>query len=61
MHKEQADWRGTLNGLKDRVAGAAPLQLPIGQGESFQGVIDLIGLKAYKFEGRQGRRDGDPR
>ena len=51
MHKEQADWRATLNGLKDRVPGAAPLQIPIGQGEAFQGVIDLIGLKAYKFEG----------
>ncbi len=51
MAKEQADWRGTLNGLKDRVAGAAPLQLPIGVGESFEGVINLISMKAYKFDG----------
>jgi len=51
MHKEQADWRDTLNGLKDRVEGAAPLQLPIGVGETFEGVIDLITMKAYKLEG----------
>ncbi len=51
MGKEQADWRGTLNGLKDRVSGAAPLQLPIGQGETFEGVIDLILMKAFKLEG----------
>ncbi len=51
MAKEQADWRATLNGLKDRVNGAAPLQLPIGQGDSFTGVIDLILMKAFKIEG----------
>ncbi|MCP4293838.1 MAG: elongation factor G [bacterium] len=51
MGKEQADWRSTLNGLKDRVSGVAPLQLPIGQGDSFEGVIDLILMKAYKLEG----------
>ncbi len=51
MHKEQADWRSTMNSLKDRVEGVAPLQLPIGVGESFSGVIDLITLKAYKFDG----------
>lgn len=52
MRKEQANWRMTLNGLKERVAGAAPLQLPIGVGESFQGVIDLITLKAFRFDGQ---------
>ncbi|MFT5233823.1 MAG: elongation factor G, partial [Candidatus Krumholzibacteriia bacterium] len=51
MHKEQADWRMVMNGLKDRVEGAAPLQLPIGNGESFSGVIDLITLKAYQSTG----------
>ncbi len=51
MHREQADWRAVMNGLKDRVEGVAPLQLPIGNGESFEGVIDLITLKAYKSTG----------
>jgi elongation factor G len=53
MGREQADWRDTLNGLKERVNGAAPLQLPIGVGETFEGVIDLITMKAYKFDGNQ--------
>jgi elongation factor G len=51
MHKEHADWRAVLNGLKDRVAGSAPMQLPIGNGDSFEGVIDLITMKAYKSTG----------
>ncbi|MEN8007721.1 MAG: elongation factor G [Candidatus Krumholzibacteriota bacterium] len=53
MHKEHADWRGVMNGLKERVAGAAPLQLPIGNGESFEGVIDLVTMKAYKSTGEE--------
>jgi elongation factor G len=51
MGKEQANWRETMNGIKDRVPGAAPLQLPIGSGDSFEGVIDLILMKAFKFDG----------
>ncbi len=53
MHKEQADWRAVMNGLKDRVAGVAPLQLPIGNGDSFEGVIDLVTMKAYKSTGEE--------
>ncbi len=52
LSKDQADWRDTLNGLKDRVPGVAPLQLPIGVGENFQGVIDLITMKGYRFDGQ---------
>jgi elongation factor G len=51
MSKEQANWRETMNGIKERVPGAAPLQLPIGSGESFEGVIDLILMKAFRFDG----------
>ncbi len=51
MHKEHADWRAVMNGLKERVEGVAPMQLPIGNGESFEGVIDLIRMKAYKSSG----------
>lgn len=51
MQKEQANWREAMNQLKDRVSGVAPLQLPIGTGESFKGVIDLVAMKAYEFDG----------
>lgn len=33
---------------------AIPLQLPIGAEDQFAGVIDLISMKAYKFEGEMG-------
>ncbi|PIV81337.1 elongation factor G [bacterium CG17_big_fil_post_rev_8_21_14_2_50_64_8] len=52
LSKDQANWRETLNGLKDRVGGSAPLQLPIGVGEEFKGVIDLIAMKAFRFDGQ---------
>lgn len=51
MHKEHANWRSVLNGVKDRIPGAAPLQLPIGNGETFEGVVDLIAMKGWKFDG----------
>ena len=51
MHKEHANWRAVMNGIKERVPGAAPLQLPIGNGETFEGVVDLITMKGWKFDG----------
>ncbi len=51
MHKEHANWRTVMNGIKDRIPGAAPLQLPIGNGETFEGVVDLITMKGSKFDG----------
>ncbi|MFN2370940.1 MAG: elongation factor G [Candidatus Krumholzibacteriia bacterium] len=51
MNKEHADFQETLAGLSDRVAGVAPCQLPIGVGDDFKGVVDLIHLKAYEFDG----------
>jgi len=51
MNKEHADFDMTLAGLSDRVPGIAPCQLPIGTGEEFKGVVDLINLKAYEFDG----------
>ena len=51
MNKEHADFAGTLAGLSDRVSGVAPCQLPIGVGEDFKGVVDLIEMKAFQFDG----------
>jgi len=51
MNKEHANFAETLVGLTDRVNGVAPVQLPIGSGDGFRGVVDLINLKAYEFDG----------
>ncbi len=50
MEKEHADFLKVLNGAVDNFgSGVIPIQLPIGQGPDFKGVIDLIGGKAYQF------------
>ncbi len=51
MNKEHASFDETLASLSDRVPGVAPCQLPIGKGDAFKGVVDLINLKAYEFDG----------
>ncbi len=53
MNKEHADFAGTLAGLSDRISGVAPCQLPIGEKDGFKGVVDLINLKAYEFDGNK--------
>ncbi|MFH0921577.1 MAG: elongation factor G [Fibrobacterota bacterium] len=41
--------------LKEKLGlNAVPLQMPIGLEANFLGVVDLIGMKAYYFEGSQG-------
>jgi elongation factor G len=53
MEKEHADFPKTLNDLKDKFkANFIPITTPIGSGKDFQGVINLIEMKAYlKTEG----------
>lgn len=49
LNKEHADFAAAVAGmnavLKD--CEAVPVQLPIGHGPSFGGVVDLVGMKAY--------------
>ena len=51
MDRQGADFQGVLSQIKERL-GATPvtIQLPIGQEESFQGVIDLIGMRAIRWD-----------
>lgn len=52
MDREAADFQGALDGIKKTFGKeAVALQMPIGSGEGFKGVIDLIGMKAFLFEG----------
>ncbi|OGF14261.1 MAG: translation elongation factor G [Candidatus Eisenbacteria bacterium RBG_16_71_46] len=53
MDKEHASFRNALQSLHDRLGlNAVATQLPIGEAESFGGIVDLIENKAYLFEGR---------
>ncbi|MFH1842846.1 MAG: elongation factor G [bacterium] len=52
MNKEHANFEEAMAGIEDRIDGTTvPVQLPIGQGESFRGIVDLIGMKAHVREG----------
>jgi len=55
MDRTGADARRVVAQMKDKLnTDAIMIQLPIGAGETFSGVIDLIKMKAYNFEGRDG-------
>ena len=56
MDRAGADFLGVIDMMKARLkANAVPLQLPVGEGEMFAGIIDLITMKARMYvEGSQG-------
>ena len=54
MDAENADFQGTVLDIKSTLeSGCTAVQIPIGEGSEFKGVIDLLANKAYLFE------DGD--
>jgi len=51
MDKIGADFEFSFGSLRDRLgANAIAVQLPIGAGDTFEGIIDLIEMKAYYFD-----------
>ena len=54
MDKLGADFYFSLKTIKDRLgANAAAIQLPIGAESDFKGIIDLVSMKAYEYDGQQ--------
>ncbi len=50
MDRIGADFDKVVNDLKDKLkAPAVPVQLPIGESDTFSGVIDLVKMCAYEF------------
>jgi len=55
MDKMGADFFMSIESVAQRLSNKAiPIQLPIGKADTFEGVIDLITMKAYHFEGEKG-------
>ena len=53
MDKENVDFDKAVDTLKDKYSTRITiLQLPIGQGLGFKGVVDVIDMKAYSFAGK---------
>jgi elongation factor G len=56
MDKLGADFYKTLDSIKERLqSNAIAIQIPIGAEETFEGVIDLIKMKAFKHDDKLGK------
>jgi len=54
MDKMGADFEFSLKAAKDRLSEkAVAIQLPIGAEDKFNGIIDLVTMKAYQYDGEQ--------
>ena len=54
MDRDNADFGRTLNQLREAFEGNfVPLQLPVGEGEGFEGLTDLVTMKAYVGEEKE--------
>ena len=54
MDKMGANFEYSLKTIKDRLGvNAKPIEWPIGAENEFCGVIDLVTMKAYKYDGQQ--------
>jgi elongation factor G len=57
MDRTGADFFAVLKGIEEELGGnAIPIEIPLGSEENFQGVLDLIEMKAYLYdEATQGK------
>ncbi len=50
MDRIGADFLGVVQMMKDRLStNAVPIQIPVGEGDLFTGIIDLVTMKAYMY------------
>ncbi|MDF1545808.1 MAG: elongation factor G [bacterium] len=60
MEIENADWQNCLTQIKDAFGKqAVAVQIPIGQAAEFGGMVDLLHMKAYKFDASGNRSPMD--
>jgi elongation factor G len=56
MDRMGADFMADLDSIHDRLTeDAQPIQLPIGSGDDFEGIIDLLEMKAYIYKDDLGK------
>lgn len=57
MDRVGADFFGAVNGIHSKFGvECVCLQIPIGEGADFEGCIDLLKMKEYRFEGDEGEK-----
>lgn len=60
MENENVKWQTNLNSIKDAFGKqAVAVQLPIGEADSFNGIVDLLHMKAYSFDADGNRQQID--
>ncbi|MGH8014662.1 MAG: elongation factor G, partial [Candidatus Zixiibacteriota bacterium] len=58
MEAEGVKWQVALESIKDAFGKqAVAVEIPIGEGTTFKGVIDLLHLKAYSFDEKGNRKE----
>ena len=56
LDKEHADFYDALGRIQERFGTqAVPVQIPIGEGDGFSGVVDLVAMEAVTFAGGGGK------
>ena len=56
MERENADFYKVLAQIKETFSdNVVPIQLPIGTADTFKGIVDLVKMKAFMFEGNSGK------
>ncbi len=56
MDKTGASFQMTYDSIKKRLSGnkVIAIQMPMGEEDKFEGIIDLVAMKSYTFEGKMG-------
>ena len=61
MNRENADYGKALQSLRDKLTmEVVPVTIPIGDGETFKGVVDLIDQKAFVYENGKAKETDIP-
>ncbi|MGB9793011.1 MAG: elongation factor G [Thermacetogeniaceae bacterium] len=61
MDRENASFERVVQQMKDILKGnIIPLQLPLGAESNFSGVVDLLKMKAYKYNPKEGTYEEQP-
>jgi elongation factor G len=56
MDQENVDYQGAVNNLKDKFGlNLVPITLPVGEGENFSGVIDVLQNVSYTYKDNSGK------
>ncbi len=54
IDKEHADYKSVIKNIKENLkANIFPVQIPVGQENNFKGVVDLVRMKSYIYEGEE--------